>query len=195
MNLGDLSKTPHDDVLDEAEARLRLRISRQDGHYSALNGTAGFPTDAGTWVRLSWHRPAKVSAQAITGFEAALGLDGVPRPVWKAAAAWHDRGRDVVWRAEEMTRSADPAVSETATIAVDPGLPEAWWSELRAACTTLARYETSRLCVSQEHRAVDADREAHTAPVVRQHCAGLQPHRTETAPHRRDGGRCDDLAR
>jgi hypothetical protein len=140
-----------DAVLDVAEARLGPRLCREHGRYGRVNGTAGFPTDAGTWVRLSWHRPGKAGAQALTGFEAALGLKGVPRPVWQATAAWHDRGRDVVWRAEEMTRSADPAVSPTATITVDPCLPDVWWSDLRAACTTLAAYETPRVCMTQEH--------------------------------------------
>jgi hypothetical protein len=47
VNLYDLSKVPHDDVLDTV--RLGVAIDRAAAHYSALNGTAGFPTGAGTW--------------------------------------------------------------------------------------------------------------------------------------------------
>ncbi|RMI38633.1 aminoglycoside phosphotransferase [Actinomadura harenae] len=142
---------PHDDVLDITEARLGLTLDRAAGHYSALNGTAGFPTGAGTWVRLAWHRPAEVNAEALTGLEAALNLDQVPRPMWRSAATWHDHDREVVWRADEMTRVTDPAVSGTGSITTDPDLPDTWWTDLQAASKTLATYQTQRVCMTQEH--------------------------------------------
>ncbi|MFC5180784.1 aminoglycoside phosphotransferase [Actinomadura harenae] len=149
--LFDLSKVPHDDVLDITEARLCLTLDRAAGHYSALNGTAGFPTSAGTWVRLAWHRPAQVNAETLTGFEAALDLDQVPRPIWRSAATWHDDNRDVVWRADEMTQVTDPAVSATGFVTTDPGLPDTWWADLRTASKLLAAHPTRRVCMTQEH--------------------------------------------
>ncbi|RKS78613.1 hypothetical protein BZB76_0030 [Actinomadura pelletieri DSM 43383] len=151
MNLYDLSQTPHDDVLTVLESRLGVVLNRSEAHYSALNGTAGFPTSTGTWVRLSWYQPEKLNAQALTGFEAALALDGVPRPVWQAAASWYDQGRKVVWRAEEMTRTSDPVISPQAAIPSDPGLPDAWWSGLQTACKMLAGHVTDRVCMTQTH--------------------------------------------
>lgn len=149
--LFDLSKAPHDDVLDTTEARLCLTLDRAAGHYSARNGTAGFPTEAGTWVRLAWHRPAEVNAEALTGIEAALGLDQIPRPLWRSAATWYDDDRKVVWRADEMTRVADPAVSGTGSVTTDPGLPDTWWADLKAASKSLSAYKTPRVCMTQEH--------------------------------------------
>lgn len=150
-SLDDLSTVAHDDVLDTLESRLGLRVHRDRGHYSRRNGTAGFPTDAGAWVRLAWRRPGNINPQSWTGFETALAIKDVPRPIWRAAAAWHDAGRDVVWRAEEMTTAAAPVISETATITIDPRLPEQWWSDLRAALSALAAHETTRVCMSQAH--------------------------------------------
>ncbi|MEV5573928.1 aminoglycoside phosphotransferase [Spirillospora sp. NPDC052269] len=149
--LFNLSKAPHDDVLDIIEARLCLILDRAAGHYSALNGTAGFPTGVGTWVRLAWHPPAEVNAEALTGLEAALDLDQIPRPLWRSAATWYDTDREVVWRADEMTRVTDPAVSGTGSLTTDPGLPDTWWADLQAASKSLAAYKTQRICMTQEH--------------------------------------------
>ncbi|MEV4253849.1 aminoglycoside phosphotransferase [Spirillospora sp. NPDC049652] len=150
-SLFDLAKVPHHDVLDTIEARLGLTLDRAAGHYSALNGTAGFPTSAGTWVRLARHRPAELNAEALTGFEAALVLAEVPRPVWRSAATWYDNDRAVVWRADEMTRVTDPAVSSTGSVTTNPGLPDTWWADLRAASKALATHPTRRVCMPQEH--------------------------------------------
>ncbi|REE95033.1 hypothetical protein [Thermomonospora umbrina] len=87
-----------------------------------LNGTAGFPTSTGTWVRLAWHLPGHAKATTITGLQDALALNGVPRPIWRASASWHDDARQVVWQADEMTRAPDPVVSATATATLDPGM-------------------------------------------------------------------------
>lgn len=150
-SMDDLSTVPHDDVLDIAEQRLGRVINRRDAHYSKRNGTAGFPTSDGTWVRLAWRRTGRFSTQAWTGFEAAAALGGVPRPTWSAAAIWSDPDRDVVWRADDMTRATDPALSGTADATTDPDLPEQWWSGLRAALASLAAHATARVCMSQDH--------------------------------------------
>ena len=150
-SMDDLSTVPHDDVLDIAEQRLGRVLNRRDAHYSKRNGTAGFLTSDGTWVRLAWRRPDRFSAQAWTGFEAASAIVGVPRPVWSAAAIWSDEDREVVWRADEMTRAADPALSMMAEVVADPQLPDQWWSGLRTALTALATHETDRICMGQQH--------------------------------------------
>ncbi|MFI0915383.1 hypothetical protein [Streptomyces abikoensis] len=56
-----LTTVPLHDVLTQTERRLERLLKRNDGHYSKFNGTAGFPTDVGTWVRLSWRRPASLN--------------------------------------------------------------------------------------------------------------------------------------
>lgn len=149
--MDDLSTVPLDDVLDTVERRLDLRLKRQDGHYSKYNGTAGFPTDAGTWVRLAWRRTRKINTQAWTGFEAAASIEGVPRPEWSAAAVWTDTSRGLIWRADEMTLIEDGALSSTADVATDPLLPEQWWTDLHSALTNLAGHTTNRVCMSQIH--------------------------------------------
>ncbi|MGW4426122.1 hypothetical protein [Streptosporangium sp. NPDC004631] len=151
LNLDNLSTVPLDDVLESVERRLGRQLKRQDGHYSKYNGTAGFPTDAGTWVRLAWRRTEKIDTQAWSGFEAAAAIEGVPRPQWSAAAVWSDPPRGVVWRADEMTRVDDPALSATGDITTDPHLPEQWWVDLRSALTNLAGHSTDRVCMSQAH--------------------------------------------
>jgi hypothetical protein len=151
LNLDDLSTVPLDDVLDRVEQRLGRQLKRQDGHYSKYNGTVGFPTDAGTWVRLAWRRSEKINTQAWSGFEAAGAIEGVPRPKWSAAAIWSDTPRGVVWRADEMTRVDDPALSATGDITTDPDLPDQWWTDLRSALTNLAGHSTDRVCLSQAH--------------------------------------------
>jgi hypothetical protein len=151
LALDDLSAVPHDDVLDVVEARLGLGIDRGRAQYSRFNGTAGFPSDAGTWIRLAWHRPARIDTQSWTGYEAALAIKDVPRPIWRTAASWHDPVRDVVWRAEELTMAPSPAISPTATVALAPLLPDAWWSELTTALTALNEHETNRVCMAQTH--------------------------------------------
>jgi hypothetical protein len=150
-SLDDLSTVPHEDVLDIAEQRLGRVLNRRDTHYSKRNGTAGFPTSDGTWVRLSWRRPDRFSTHAWTGIEATSAIVGVPRPEWCAAASWSDTEREVVWRADEMTRAADPALSTVADVAADPELPQQWWSSLRAALAALAAHPTDRVCMGQQH--------------------------------------------
>lgn len=149
--LDDLSTVPLDDVLDGVERRLGRQLKRQDGHFSKHNGTAGFRTDESTWVRLAWRRTAEIDTQAWTGFEAAAAIEGVPRPEWLAAAVWTDEARGVVWRADEMTLVEGGALSATGDITVDPGLPEQWWTDLRAALTNLAEHSTDRVSMGQTH--------------------------------------------
>jgi hypothetical protein len=149
--MDDLSTVAIDDVLDNVERRLGRQLKRQDGHYSKYNGTAGFPTDAGTWARLAWRRTGRINTQAWTGFEAAASIEGVPSPQWYAAAVWSDEARGVVWRADEMTLMPDPALSPTANITTDLLLPEQWWSGLQSALTALAGHATDRVCMSQAH--------------------------------------------
>lgn len=149
--MDDLSTVPHDDVLDEVDARLGIRIDRTHGHYSKFNGTAGFPTGAGLWIRLAWRRAERLNSPAWTGFEATLAIKRVPLPIWHSSASWYDADRCVVWRAESMSMAASPAISQTATINSDPALPDVWWSSLRAGLRELAEHETSRICMPQEH--------------------------------------------
>ncbi|MFE2726479.1 aminoglycoside phosphotransferase [Kitasatospora sp. NPDC059327] len=151
QNLDDLSTVDLEEVLDTTESRLGCTLQRKAGHYSAHNGSAGFPTAAGTWVRLAWRRPDRLNGQRWTGFEAAAALTGVPRPEWFAAASWTDTRRGVVWRADEMTHIPARSISHRADLGSDPNLPERWWTDLRAALDALGGHTTDRLCMSQAH--------------------------------------------
>ncbi|MGW2539691.1 aminoglycoside phosphotransferase [Kitasatospora sp. NPDC001574] len=151
QSLDDLSTVDLEEVLKATESRLGCTLQRKAGHYSAHNGSAGFPTAAGTWVRLAWRRPDRLNSQRWTGFEAAAALTGVPRPEWFAAASWTDNTLGVVWRADEMTHIPARSISRRADLSSDPDLPEQWWTDLRAALDALAGHTTDRLCMSQTH--------------------------------------------
>ncbi|MFE9243110.1 aminoglycoside phosphotransferase [Nocardiopsis sp. NPDC006938] len=149
--LDDLSAVDISDVLTRAQERLGRSFDGEGVHFNRLNGSAGFSTDAGTWVRLAWRRISRMNAHAWTGGEAATRIHGVPRPRWMATATWVDQERGVVWKAEESTLSTSPAVSATADITADPGLSETWWNALEEALNTLSRHSTDRVALSQDH--------------------------------------------
>ncbi|MFC9581594.1 aminoglycoside phosphotransferase [Streptomyces yangpuensis] len=149
--MDDLRTVPHDDVLADAETRTGRVLDRDRGHYSRFNGTAGFPTGAGTWVRLAWCRPEQLSTAAWTGIEASVAIKGVPRPEWYAGSQWHDAGRGVVWRVDEMSRASSAAVSPIGSVDKEPDLPSDWWVALRHALALLAGHTTERVCLRQEH--------------------------------------------
>ncbi|MEU8437106.1 aminoglycoside phosphotransferase [Streptomyces sp. NPDC029216] len=149
--MDDLRTVAHDDVLAEAEKRIGQVLDRDHAHYSRFNGTAGFPTAAGTWVRLAWCRPEQLSSAAWTGIEASVAIKGVPRPRWYAGSQWHDAERGVVWRVDEMSRASTSAVSATGSVDQEPDLPARWWVELRHALAGLAGHTTERVCLRQEH--------------------------------------------
>ncbi|MES0836649.1 aminoglycoside phosphotransferase [Nocardiopsis tropica] len=150
--LDDLSTVDIDHVVDQAEQRLGRRLCREGAHYSRFNGTAGFRSDADTWVRLSWRRRTRLHVPSWTGTEeAAAVIHGVPKPVWIAAATWSDPGRGVVWKVEETSLAPASAVSTTAEIVSDPRLPESWWTSLGAGLAELAVHTTDRVALNQIH--------------------------------------------
>ncbi|MEV6818498.1 aminoglycoside phosphotransferase [Nocardiopsis dassonvillei] len=151
LALDDLSDVDISDVLTQAQKRLGCSLKREGTHFSRVNGTAGFPTDVGTWVRLSWRRTRRMHAHSWTGIEASAAVQGVPRPRWIAAATWADNDRGVVWKAEEITLAPSPAISTTADITTDPDLPDPWWDALHAALRALADHTTQRIALEQAH--------------------------------------------
>ncbi|WP_051415577.1 aminoglycoside phosphotransferase [Nocardiopsis sp. CNT312] len=151
LTLDDLSAVDISNVLAQAQKRLGRSFSREGVRYSRVNGTAGFPTDAGTWVRLSWRRTGRMNTPSWTGTEASVAIQGVPRPQWIAASTWTDSERGVAWKAEETTLAPAPAVSTTADITADPGLPDSWWNTMHTALRSLADHSTSRVALEQAH--------------------------------------------
>lgn len=149
--MDDLSTVPHEDVLAAAEKRTSRVLDRARGHYSLHNGTAGFPTEADTWVRLAWRRPTQLGTASWTGIEASVAITGVPRPEWFGGSLWHDAPRGVVWRVDEMSMAKARAVSPTGAVDCAPDLPAEWWVELRDALKALATHDTDRVCVRQDH--------------------------------------------
>ncbi|QBI55471.1 protein kinase family protein [Streptomonospora litoralis] len=151
--LDDLSAVDLDDVLHQARTRLGRDLGGAAAHYGRANGTAGFRTDAGTWVRLSWRHSTRLDPSAWIGTEAAAAAisDRVPRPGWIAAATWSDTDRQVVWRAEETTLAPALALSTTGEITIDPHLDPGWWHGLATALETLAAHTTDRTALEPAH--------------------------------------------
>jgi hypothetical protein len=137
-----------DDVFAEVEKALGVRLEQASITYGTQGATAGFPTNAGTWVRVSWSAPDRVHRQAWTGREAASAIVGVAMPELYRSYRWADGGRSVVWRADEVELIMSKAVHPTGIIGNDPDLPAAWWERLRSSLTTLAE---QRVGMSQEH--------------------------------------------
>jgi hypothetical protein len=146
----DLRTDPHEDVLDEVDLWLRVRLDRAGATYGRSGATVGAPTDRGTWARVQWRRPWKVGA-AWTGLEHASALRGVSRPELIRSVRWRDAARDLVWRADELELVASPPVEAGGVVAVKPDLDEAWWSVLRSSLTALAAFETERVGMPQAH--------------------------------------------
>ncbi|MDT0303542.1 protein kinase family protein [Streptomonospora wellingtoniae] len=152
-SMDDLSSVDLDDVLHQARTRLGRDLVGAAAHYGRVNGTAGFRTDAGTWVRLSWRRNTRLDPSAWLGTEAAAAAisDSVPRPGWIAAATWSDPDRGVVWRAEETTLAPAPALSTTGEITTDTPLHGQWWNALVTALEALAAHTTDRTALDHAH--------------------------------------------
>jgi hypothetical protein len=92
--------------------------------YGTQGMTAGFRTDADTWVRVQWRRPWKIHGQSWAGPECASVLRGVAKPDWFQTTLWHDDARKVVWRADEMELVTAAAINSTEVIATEPQLSE-----------------------------------------------------------------------
>ncbi|HWR49330.1 MAG TPA: hypothetical protein VN327_17230 [Pseudonocardiaceae bacterium] len=140
-----------EDVLHRVEQSMGIRLDRANRVYGTQGMTAGFRTDAGTWVRVQWRRPWKIYAPAWAGSECASVLRGVAKPDWFQTASWRDDARDVVWRADEMELVSSPVINSTGVIATDPELPDSWWASLRESLAALAESDTDRVGVRQEH--------------------------------------------
>ncbi|MGH3888714.1 MAG: phosphotransferase [Pseudonocardiaceae bacterium] len=140
-----------EDVLHRVERSMGARLDRATLVYGTQGMTAGFRTDAGTWVRVQWRRPWKIYGPAWAGPECASVLRGVAKPDWFQTASWYDDAREVVWRADEMGLVSSPIINSTGVIATEPELPESWWGSLRNSLAALAEHDTDRVGVRQEH--------------------------------------------
>ncbi len=147
----DLQKQLHEDVLQRVERSMGVRLDRSTMVYGTQGMTAGFRTDAGTWVRVQWRRPSKIYGPAWAGAECASVLRGVTKPDWFQTASWCDDTREVVWRADEMELVSFPVINSTGVIATEPELPESWWASLRKSLAALAEHQTERVGVRQDH--------------------------------------------
>ncbi|WP_236568121.1 MULTISPECIES: aminoglycoside phosphotransferase [unclassified Nocardiopsis] len=151
LALDDLSAVDISDVYGQAQKRLGRSFNSEGAHYSRVNGTAGFTTDAETWVRLSWRRTPHMNTHSWTGTEMSETIQDVPRPQWIATATWADNDRGVTWKAEETTLAPSPAISTTADLTTDPGLPGPWWDALHDALRALSSHPTDRVALEQAH--------------------------------------------
>ncbi|MGH3624693.1 MAG: hypothetical protein ACRDQ5_23380 [Sciscionella sp.] len=140
-----------DDVIAEVERRLNVHLDRSEVKTGAWAESAGHRTDRGTWVRVDSRSPSRIQPQSWVGAEAASVIPGIPKPGWLQSASWADTEYGRVWRAEEIELITEPVIVEHGTmLTADPGLPDAWWAELRSTLATLADYRTFRVSGRQE---------------------------------------------
>jgi hypothetical protein len=147
----DMREQAHGDVLDLAEGWLGVTLDRAGGVYGNSGVTAGFRTGQGRWLRLQWRPRWRVNCQAWSGLECASAVRGVAMPELFRSVRWADRARDAVWRADEMSLAASPAVSATGGVDRDPGLTAGWWDSLARSLDALAAHETDRVGMRQDH--------------------------------------------
>ncbi len=140
-----------DDVLKQVERRLDVRLDLSEVKTGAWAESAGYLTDRGTWARIDSRTVTSIQPQSWIGAEAASVIRDVPKPAWFQSASWTDADRGRVWRVDEMERISEPAiVSAGAGLTHMPELPKNWWSQLRTALTSLARFRTFRVSGRQE---------------------------------------------
>jgi hypothetical protein len=147
----DLREQLNEDVLHRVERSMEVRLDRTTLVYGTQSMTAGFRTEAGTWVRVQWRRPGKIYGPAWAGPECASVLRGVAKPDWFQTASWRDDARGVVWRADEMELVSFPVINTTGVIATEPELPESWWATLKKSLAALGEHQTERFGVTQDH--------------------------------------------
>ncbi len=140
-----------EDVLARVEQSMGVRLDRATLVYGTQGMTAGFRTDAGTWVRVQWRWPWKIYGPAWAGPECASVLRGVAKPDWFQTASWRDDAREVVWRAEEMELVTSRVINSSGVIATDPKLPNSWWASLKESLAALAEHDTDRVGVRKDH--------------------------------------------
>lgn len=146
-----LSDEHLDDVFVEVEKALGLRLDHSGIAYGTQGATIGFPTKAGTWVRVAWSAPDRVHRQAWTGGETASAIRGVNKPHLYRSYRWTDEDRSVVWRADEVELVTSNAVHPTGVIDQDPEVSATWWESLKSSLATLAAFSTRRVGMAQEH--------------------------------------------
>lgn len=140
-----------DDVFAEVEKTLGVRLDESSAAYGAQEKTVGFRTSSDTWVRIAWRLVDDVHGESWTGEEIASAILGVRKPELLRSYRWTDRGRSVVWRADEAEYVSAKAIHHTGVIHSDPELPAQWWDGLKESLAALAVVETQRVSVAQGH--------------------------------------------
>lgn len=147
----DVRTQPHEDVLQQVERMLGVRLDRSSVVYGSYGTTEGFRTDRDTWVRVARRQRWRLNGSAWVGAEAASVLRGVAKPGWFQCVSWTDAPRDVVWRADEMELIVSPVIEKVSGLGVDTELPDSWWSNLKTSLAALGEHETDRVGMRQAH--------------------------------------------
>ncbi|PWK65140.1 hypothetical protein BCL76_113127 [Streptomyces sp. CG 926] len=87
----DLRRQPVEDVLERAEAALRVKLDRQT--LVRKRRSLGGRTERGTWVRIERRGFERIGAQGWNGTEAAAVLQGIAMPEWYQGVAWRGASR------------------------------------------------------------------------------------------------------
>lgn len=141
-----------EDILNHVEAVFSVSLDRGSAAYGWQGKTAGFATRASpaAWVRISCRPVGEMNERIWTGEECASVLTDVAKPILLRSLRWLDADQALVWRADELTHTRSALISATPEITSDPGLPTAWWLELKASLTALADHRTVRVGVRQD---------------------------------------------
>ncbi|MEV2277181.1 hypothetical protein AB0I72_16510 [Nocardiopsis sp. NPDC049922] len=132
-----------DQILNEAERRLGVRLKREGQTPGNSKPSIGMPTQERTWVRLNWYQPGSIFSRELSGLEESLGIQGVPRSEFIQACHWTHAG--VIFRAEEMTLAEDPAACPRSTPTHVPDVDAKWWEDLTQALENLSDTTTRRV--------------------------------------------------
>lgn len=147
---------------DEATAtRMERALSLAADHFALtptgplswgwLGRTIGSRTTNGLWLRVHCGDITKKAAAMTEGIVIAEERvsDTVPRPRLHGLHRWESAPH--VFEAELTDYIAQPVISpERTDLTEDPGLPDAWWTTLRAGLDALAAAEPPRTTIRQE---------------------------------------------
>lgn len=135
----DLRKQPHDDAVDHAQAALHVVLDRDCA--VVKRRSVGAPSKGGTWVRLTAQRLETFGERGWNGLETSLVLHGVAKPEWYQGVSWVDRGREWMWRADEIELVTASPVLPGGDLTEEPTtLGSQWWADFASSMDALARH-------------------------------------------------------
>ncbi len=133
----------------EAARRLDVRPAGEpepSASYGVVGGRVRLPDGALAWLRVAPYDDGHQDLAAWTGVRDAASIVGVRKPELLARVEWTDKQHvPLPVAAELMTLVTDPVIQPgDQYLDHDPGLPDAWFADLRASLDALASHPTDR---------------------------------------------------